>query len=94
MSKPGVYYMWVNMDNTIQIIESQIDLINKTTDLYDPTFCSQENDGCSQQSYHIIGEFVLIKKTNCIQSGFKYQYTSTIEHFYKLEGYLHSRKNK
>ena len=28
--------MWDNVEKTIQIIESQIDLISKTTDLYDP----------------------------------------------------------
>ena len=39
MSKPEANYMWGNVDNTIQIIDSQIDLINRTTDLYDPKFC-------------------------------------------------------
>ena len=62
MSKPEASYMWGNVDNTIEIIESQIDFINRKTDLYDPTFCSQDNDGCSQKSYHIIGEFVPMKK--------------------------------
>ena len=57
MSKPKADYMWVNVDNNIQIIESQIDLINRTTGLYDLKFCSQDNNGCSQQSSHIIGEF-------------------------------------
>ena len=33
MSKPEVDYMWGNVDNTIQIIESQIDLIHRKTDL-------------------------------------------------------------
>ena len=50
MSKPKENYMWGNVDNTIQIIETRIDLINRTTDLYDPKFCSPENDFCSQQS--------------------------------------------
>ena len=72
------------MDNTIQIIESQIDLINRKTDLYDPKFVSHENDGCSQQSSHIIGEIVLMKK-KCIQSVFKSQCTSINERFSKLE---------
>ena len=49
MIKPEANYMWGNVDNTIQIIESRIDLINRKTDLYDPKFCSQDNDGCSQQ---------------------------------------------
>ena len=34
MSKPESNYMWGNVDNTIQIIESQIDLINRKTDLF------------------------------------------------------------
>ena len=48
MSKHEADYMWGNVDNYIQIIESQIDLIHRTTDLYDPNFFSQDNDGCSQ----------------------------------------------
>ena len=55
MSRPEANYMWGNVDNTIQIIGSRIDLINRTNDLYDPKFCSQYNDGCLQQSSHIIG---------------------------------------
>ena len=55
MIKPEANYMWVNVYNTIQIIESQIDLINRKTDLYEPKFCSQDNDGCSQKSSHTIG---------------------------------------
>ena len=35
-----------------------------------------------------------MKKQNCIQSVFKSQCTSINERFYKLEGYIHSRKNK
>ena len=62
MSKPEANYMWDNVDNTIKIIESRIDLINRKTDLYDPKCFSQDNDGCSQKSYHIIGEFVPLKK--------------------------------
>ena len=65
MSKPEANYMWGNVDNTIQIIESRIDLINRTTDLYDPKFCSQDNDGCSQKSFHIVGEFLPIEKKSC-----------------------------
>ena len=94
MSKPEANYMWGNVDNTIQIIGSLIDLINGTTDLYDPNFCSPDNDGCSQQSSHNIGEFVLMRKQNCIQSGFKSQCKSINERISKLEVYLHSRKNK
>ena len=64
------------MDDVIQIIESQIDLINRANDLYDLKYCSPENEGCPQPSYLNIGEFVPMKKHNCNQSGFKYQYTS------------------
>ena len=94
MSKAEANYMWGNLDDTIEIIESRIELINRTTDLYDPKSCSQYNDGCSQQSSHIIGEFVIMKKQNFIQSGFKSQCTSINEQFSILGGYLHSRKNK
>ena len=61
MSKPESNYMWGNVDNTIQIIESRIDWINRKNDLYDPGFCFQDNDVCSQQSSHIIGEFMPMK---------------------------------
>ena len=71
MSKPEANYVWGNVDDTIQIIGSRIDLINRTTNLYDPKCFSPDNDGCSQQSSHNIGEFVLMKKQNCNQSGFK-----------------------
>ena len=57
MSKPEANYMWGNVDDTIQIIESQIDLINRKTDLYDPKLFSPDNDGYSQRSSHNIGEF-------------------------------------
>ena len=94
MSKPDANYMWGNVDDTIQIIESLIDLINRTTDLYYPKFCSPDNDGCSQRSYNNIGEFVSMKKRKVIHPGFKYQCTSINERISKLEVYLHSRKNK
>ena len=77
MIKPESNYMWGNVDNTIQIIGSQIDLINRTTDLYDPKYCSPENEGCSQQSYLNIGSFVIMKKQIFNQSGFKSQFTSS-----------------
>ena len=94
MSKPEANYMLGNVDDTIQIIESGNDLIKRTTDLYDPKFCSPDNDGCSQRSYHNIGEFVPMKKQNSIQSEFKSQCTSINERISKLEVYLQSRKNK
>ena len=55
MSKTESIYMWDNVYNTTQTIESLIDLINRKTDLYDPKFCSQDNDGCSLKYSHIIG---------------------------------------
>ena len=51
-------YNWGKVYNTIQEIESRIDLKNKTTDLYDPNFFCPDNDGCS----HNIGGFVSMKK--------------------------------
>ena len=51
-----------NVDNTIQIIESRIDLINRETDLYYPKLCSQDNYGCSLKYSYIIGEFMPMKK--------------------------------
>ena len=86
--------MWDNVYDTIQIIESQIDLVNRTNDLYDPKYFSPDNEGCSQLSYPNIGEFVPMKKHNCNQSGFKSQCTSINERVSKLKVYLHSRKNK
>ena len=38
MIKPQSVYMWDNVYKTIQIIESQIDLISKTTALYEPQY--------------------------------------------------------
>ena len=61
MSKLESIYMWDNVDKTIQIIESRIDVINRRTDLYDPKLCSQDNDGCSLKYSHSIGEFLPMK---------------------------------
>ena len=55
MGNPEANYMWGNVENTIQGIESRIDLIHRTTDVCDPKFCSQDNAGCSQRSSHNIG---------------------------------------
>ena len=63
--------MWGNVDNTIQIIESQIDLINRKTDLYDPKSFSQDNDGCSHKSSHIIGKIIPMENQEYIMSWFK-----------------------
>ena len=61
MIKTESIYMWENVDNTIQIIESQNDLINRRTDLYYPQYCPKENEDCSLKSSHIIGYFLPIK---------------------------------
>ena len=95
MSKPESIYMWDNVDKTVQRIESRIDLINKRTDLYDPQYCSKDNEDCSLKSYYIIGEFVPMKKQHDFMYGFKSQCTSINEGFSKLNFFLRSRrKNK
>ena len=81
MSKPEANYIWCNLDNTIQNIESLVDLINRKTDLYDTKCCSQDKDVCSHKSSHIIGEFMPMKKKNDILYGFKSQCTSINERF-------------
>ena len=95
MSKPGSIYMWYNVDNTIQRIESRIDLNNRRTDLYYPQYCSKDNEDCSLKSSQIIGEFVPMKEPHDFICGFMYQCTSINEQFSKLEGCLNSiQKNK
>ena len=79
MSKPEPIYMWDNVEKTIQIIESRTDLIYKTTHLYDPQYCSQNKEDCSLKYYHIIGEFVPMKKPHDFMHGFKSQCTSINE---------------
>ena len=54
MSKSQSIYMWEISDMIIQRIESQIDLISKTTDLYDSQYFSKDNEECSIQYSHII----------------------------------------
>ena len=95
MSKPESIYMWDNVDNTIQMFESRIDLINRKTNLYDPKISSQDNDDCSLKYSHIIGEFIPMKKHYYFLYGFKYHCTFINEQYYKLEGCIYSiRKNK
>ena len=62
MSKPQSIYIWDNVDKTIQRIESWIDLITQTIYLYDPQYCSKDNEDCSLKYSHIIGEFVHTEK--------------------------------
>ena len=84
MSKPESSYMWGNVDNTIKIIESRIDLIKKKTDLYNPNLFSQDNRGCSHKSSHIFGEFMPMKIQHDFLYGFQSQFTSINERFSKL----------
>ena len=91
MSKPQSIYMWENVDMIIQIIESRIDLILKTTDLYDSQYCSKNNEDCSLKSSHTIGDFLQMKKPFKFAYGFKSNCTPINERFSKLEGCLHSR---
>ena len=87
--------MWDNVDNTIQIIEPWIDLINRKTDLCNPNCFPQDNEGCSLKYSHTIGEFVPMKEPHDFMYEFKSQCKSINEWFSKLEGCLHSRqKNK
>ena len=80
---------------TVQRIESRIDLINRRTDLYNPKYFSQDNEGCSLKYSHIIGEFVPMKEPHDFMYGLKSQCTYINVRFSKLEGCLHSiRKNK
>ena len=89
MSNTSAKYMWEGVVQSIQEIESQIDLKNKTADLYDPKFCYPDNDGCSRN----IGGFLSMKK-NRIQLVLKSKCKSINEWLYKLEVHLHSRKMK
>ena len=75
----------------IQRIESQIDLISKTTELYDFRYCSKDNNSCSFQSSHIIRLFVQTNYPCEFMSGFKSHCTSINERFSKLGGFVHSR---
>ena len=92
MGKPESIYMWGNLEKAIQRSESRIELINKTTDLYDPQYFSKNNKYCSLIFSHIIGEFVQMKKPHDFMYGFKSQCTSINELLYKLEGCVHSRQ--
>ena len=85
--------MWGNVDKTIQIIESRIDLISKTTYLYDTQYCSKDNEDFLLKYSHIIGEFVPMKKPFEFAYGLKYQCTYLNERLYKLEGCLNLRLN-
>ena len=55
--------MWDNVDNIIRRIESKIDSISHTTDLYDPQFCLKEHEDSSLQFSKFIRKFVHTKIT-------------------------------
>ena len=61
--------MWKNVDKTIQITESRIDLIPKTINLYDPQYCSKDNKYFSLKSSHIIGEVLHMKNHLRLRMG-------------------------
>ena len=71
MSKPQSIYMWENVDNTIQRIDPRIELIPKKY-LYDPQYCSKENEDFSVKYFHIIGEFVQVKNHLILCIGLNY----------------------
>ena len=82
------------MNKNIKRTESQMDLVYKTIDLYEPRYCSKDNEYCSLKSSHII-KMVHMKKPFEFVHGFKSHCTSINEHLSKLEGYPQSRlKNK
>ena len=54
---------------TIQRIESRIELISETTELYDPQYFSKDNEDCSLKYSHIIGEFVHMKNYFSLRMG-------------------------
>ena len=88
MSELHLIYRWENVEMIIQRIESRIYIISKTTDLYDSQYCSKEDEDCSLQSYHIIREFVQMKKPFELKYGFKSHSTSIIERLSNLEARL------
>ena len=51
--------MWGNVDRIILWIEAQIDFDSKTTDLYDPQYCSKEYEDCSLPPSRFIRELVI-----------------------------------
>ena len=53
MSKPQSVYMWEDVDTIIHRIESQIDLIPKTTYIYESQYFPKDNEDCSLKYYNI-----------------------------------------
>ena len=80
--------MCANVEKIIQIIESRNAFISKIPYLYDPQYCSKDNEDFSLKYSHIIGEFLQMQKQFVFAYGFKSHCTSINERFSKLEGYL------
>ena len=87
-------YMWENVDKTVKIIESWIDLISKTAELYDPQYCLKKWTLFTQIfSYYL--RICANKKPHDFMYEYKSLCTSINERFFKLEYCLHSIwKNK
>ena len=54
--------MWDNFGIIIQIIDSRIDFIYHTTDLYDSQFFSRKDEDCLLQPSHFIRYLLQIDK--------------------------------
>ena len=64
-------YVWYNVDNIIQRIESRIDLNSHTTYLYNSQFFSKEHENCSLQYWKCIRKLANMKKPLGVGYGFK-----------------------
>ena len=81
---------WKIAVQKIEDMELLTDLEDRTTNLYDPSFCYSDNEDAS----HVIGGYVQMKKGNCIQSMFKFNFPSINKRLNKLEVHLQSSKTK
>ena len=84
--------MWDNVDIIIRIIESRIDYICHTIDLYDSQLFSKEYEYCSLKSYQFIRESFQITKPLGVGYGFKSNCLSSNELFSKLQDFHQSRR--
>ena len=94
MSKSKSIYVWDDVDDIIQIIESKIDFIYHTTGLYYLKFYSKEDEDNSLQYFNYIRELLQIKKLLEVGYGFKSNYFSINESFTKFQGCCQSRRTK
>ena len=92
MNKPESIYMWGNVENTIQIIESWIDLINKKTIFMWYPILFHRKWILFTQIFSYYWQICANEKAHAFLYGFKYQCKSINEWFSKLEGFLHSRR--